>query len=309
MIHARGPKLAGGALFSFQTIVSQCYPFVSLHFYRTSDIENKADVDLLNTVFIILASSWFLCVIAFLRVTNRDFWHTYWSTATGWQFTIDSFNKSDHPETKMLTIFDNHHSFTTSIKDKVITYMHDKWAEWERTQPAWFTPKFIASVGDEFIPGRALQQLNEAAAGGVREKLQPTTISSMKEVVITLTTVDTMTDLYMIYLYKMNGLHGNSNAMIAMITINVALQIILVNGIKKMNVKKRLIENLITILLLRPFVDAWRVHTKNDDGGKDVDAMQFMLLTKAIELATESIPGCVLQCYVLLLNPSLGSSR
>jgi len=118
-----------------------------------------------------------------------------------------------------------------------------------------------------------------------------------------------MTDLYMIYLYKMNGLHGNSNAMIAMITINVALQIILVNGIKKMNVKKRLIENLITILLLRPFVDAWRVHTKNDDGGKDVDAMQFMLLTKAIELATESIPGCVLQCYVLLLNPSLGSSR
>ena len=65
----------------------------------------------------------------------------------------------------MLTIVENHHSFTESIKDEVITYMHANWATWVRTKPAWFTPKFIASVGDEFIPGRALQQLNEAAAG------------------------------------------------------------------------------------------------------------------------------------------------
>ena len=71
MIHARGPKLAGGALFTFQTIVIQCYPFVALHFYKTSDIEDKADVDKLNTLFVILASSWFLCVLAFLRVTKK----------------------------------------------------------------------------------------------------------------------------------------------------------------------------------------------------------------------------------------------
>jgi len=71
----------------------------------------------------------------------------------------------------------------------------------------WFTTGFIAQVPDEFIPGRALQLLNEAAAGGARERLQPTTISSMKEVVITLTTVDTVTDIFMMYLYKKNGLH------------------------------------------------------------------------------------------------------
>ena len=165
MIHARGPKLAGGALFSFQTIVSQCYPFVSLYFYRTSDIEDKADVDMLNTVFINLASSWFLCVLAFLRVTNRDFWHTFWSTATGWQFTVDSYNKSNDPETKMLTIFENHHSFTESIKLEVIAYMHEHWAEWERTKPAWFTPNFIASVDDEFMPQHAVE-----AEGGARRR-------------------------------------------------------------------------------------------------------------------------------------------
>ena len=108
MTHARGPKLAGGALFSFQTIVSQCYPFVALYFYSISDIKNKTDVDMLNTVFIVLASSWFLCVLAFLWVTKKEFWHTFTSTVTGWQFTIDSFHASDDPETKLLTAFDNH---------------------------------------------------------------------------------------------------------------------------------------------------------------------------------------------------------
>ena len=172
MIHARGPKLAGGALFSLTTIVSQCYPFIALSFYRTSDIEDKTDVDMLNTVFVVLASSWFACVFAFLFVTNRDFWHTFTSTVTGWQFTVDSYKKSDDPETKMLTIFENHHSFTESIKDEVIAYMHANWAKWVRTKPAWFTPTFIAAVDDEFMPQHAIE-----AEGGARRGRRRNSVS------------------------------------------------------------------------------------------------------------------------------------
>ena len=162
MLHLRGPKLIGGALFSFQTIVSQCYPFVSLYFFRRSTtIENKTDPDMLNTAFTFLAITWLACAVACLVATKSEFYHTFTSTITGWQFTIDSFRKSDDPETKMLTIFDNHSSFTESIKDEVIAYMRDNWAEWVRTEPTWFTPKFISSVGDEFIPDAHLRQLNE----------------------------------------------------------------------------------------------------------------------------------------------------
>ena len=185
MVHLRGPKLCGGALFSFQTIVSQCYPFVSLYFHRRSSIDDKTDPDMLNSAFTFLAIMWFACAVAFLVVTKSEFYHTFVSTITGWQFTIDSFRKSDNPETKMLTIFDNHSSFTESIKDEVIAYMRDNWEEWVRTEPAWFTPTFISSVGDEFIPDAHLRQLNALAIGGenrprrrssiaesVREKLQ-----------------------------------------------------------------------------------------------------------------------------------------
>jgi len=37
------------------------------------DIEDKTDVDMLNTVFVVLESSWFLFVLAFLRVTKKEF--------------------------------------------------------------------------------------------------------------------------------------------------------------------------------------------------------------------------------------------
>jgi len=205
MVHLRGPKICGGALFSFQTIVSQCYPFVSLYFYRRSSIEDKTDPDMLSSAFTFLAIMWLACAVAFLRVTKSEFYHTFTQTITGWQFTIDSFRRSDDPETKMLTVFDNHSSFTESIKDEVIAYMRDNWAEWERTEPAWFTPKFIASVGDEFIPSRNLQQLNDTAVAegkAEREKQKPTNLSSIKEIVITLSTVELLSDIYVSAKYQ-----------------------------------------------------------------------------------------------------------
>ena len=132
----------------------------------------------------------------------------------------------------------------------------------------------------------------------------------MKEVVITLTTVDTMTDIFMIYLYKENGLHSNANTMIAMISLNTFIQLLIVLAVyKKKGWRALLKEWLITVIFLRPFVDAWRVHNKHKDSETMIDPLAEMVMNKGIELATESIPGCVLQCYVLLLNPSLGSSR
>jgi len=129
----------------------------------------------------------------------------------------------------------------------------------------------------------------------------------MKEVVITLTTVDTVTDVYMIYLYKVNGLHFNANTMIAMISISVVIQLLTIPAqYKKKSWAKKLKEGLITLLFLSPFVDAWRVHNKHDDVDHTIDSKTQTIVNKGIELATESIPGCVFQCYVLLLNPELG---
>ena len=304
----------GGSLFTLLTMYGQVLPFVALSFYSTSTtVENKSNPHEMNIVLIVLACCWGVSVLTFFGLVDRDKWCTFFWTITGAQDTVKTFRSSDNPAIKMNAIFTNHSSFTESIKDEVIAYMHDKWAEWVRTQPAWFTPKFIASVGDEFIPERALRRLSETAieAGNLgRERRKILTLSSMKEVVITLTTVDTMTDVYMIYLYKVNGLHSNANKMVAMISFNTVFQLILVLvTYKKKGWRTVLKEGLVTLLFTRPFVDAWRVHNKHDDSETNLDPLHTMLMNKGIELASESIPGCVLQCYVLLMNPGLGSSR
>ena len=124
----------------------------------------------------------------------------------------------------------------------------------------WFTPGLISQIPDEFIPSRNLQQLNNAAVAEgktEREKLQPTTISSMKEVVITLTTVDTMTDIYMVYLYHENGLHSDANTMIAMIATNTFIQLLIVLAVYNKKSWKTVLNEIIAIivfaLLWRPF--------------------------------------------------------
>jgi len=56
-------------------------------------------------------------------------------------------------------------------------------------------------------------------------------------------------------------------------------------------------------------VDAYRVSTNHEDAEATIDPLSEMMVNKASELATESIPGCVLQLYVWLTNPDeLGTS-
>ena len=67
-------------------------------------------------------------------------------------------------------------------------------------------------------------------------------------------------------------------------------------------------EALISLFFLRPAVDAYRVSTIHEDDGTTIDPLSEMMLNKGTELATESIPGCVLQLYVWLTNPSQAGS-
>ena len=82
-----------------------------------------------------------------------------------------------------------------------------------------------------------------------------------------LSTIDAMTDIYVISTYYKNkDLHVQANAMLAMIIVNMLLQVILVLvQSKQKNWKVKLREVLITLSFLRPAVDAYRVSTNYID--------------------------------------------
>ena len=65
----------------------------------------------------------------------------------------------------------------------------------------------------------------------------------------------------------------------------------------------KLREVIICLLFLRPVVDAYRILTNHGEDDMAVDQLTELIFFKGIELATESIPGCVLQLYVWLTNP------
>jgi len=113
----------------------------------------------------------------------------------------------------------------------------------------------------------------------------------------------------MISLYFSEGLDDSATSMIILLSTNTATQMIAVLSFyQKKSWKRQAQELLITIFFLRPFVDCYRVKANVKDDTMSLDAAAEMFVNKGIELATETIPGCVLQCYVMLMNPSLGGS-
>jgi len=120
-----------------------------------------------------------------------------------------------------------------------------------------------------------------------------------------LSIIDAATDIYVISTYyKSKELVRQANILLVMLLVNIFAQLlqVLANYNKK-SWPVFLKEAMITMLLFRPAVDAYRVSTNLQDEGAIFDELSMMMFTKGIELATESIPGCILQLYVWLLAP------
>ena len=96
-----------------------------------------------------------------------------------------------------------------------------------------------------------------------------------------LSSVDAATDIYVVGTYYSEGLHGQANAMLGMISANLAIQLLIVlaqHQKKRWTVKLK--EALITLLFLRPIIDAFRISTNHDDEEATIDPLAEMLTNK-----------------------------
>ena len=59
---------------------------------------------------------------------------------------------------------------------------------------------------------------------------------------------------------------------------------------------------MICLTFLRPAVDTYRVSTNHEDEEATIESLAEMICNKVIEIATESIPGCVFQLCVWFIN-------
>ena len=96
-----------------------------------------------------------------------------------------------------------------------------------------------------------------------------------------LSTVDAATDIFVISTYYNDGLQGKANAMLAMITSNMVIQLLLVLAqYKKKSWRVKATEMLISLFFLRPAVDAFRVSTNHEDEEANFDPLREMIFNK-----------------------------
>ena len=81
-----------------------------------------------------------------------------------------------------------------------------------------------------------------------------------------LSSVDAATDVYVVATYYSKGFFDKGNYMLAMIVINLCVQLVVVaTQYKNRGWKLKVREVLFTLLFLRPIVDAYRISTNHED--------------------------------------------
>jgi len=118
-----------------------------------------------------------------------------------------------------------------------------------------------------------------------------------------LSLVDAGTDISVLISYYSAGLNTQANILLGMIVANMVVQCNVVLFVyAKKSWQRKLYEVVITLTFLRPPIDAYRVSTNQSDNELTITPLSEMMFNKGAELACESIPGCVLQCWVFLGN-------
>ena len=96
-----------------------------------------------------------------------------------------------------------------------------------------------------------------------------------------LSSVDAATDIYVVETYYSDGLNGQANAMLGMICANLIIQLLIVLGqYQKKSWTAKLKEVFITLLFLRPIVDAYRLCSNDEDRDAAYDHLSEMVGNK-----------------------------
>ena len=104
-----------------------------------------------------------------------------------------------------------------------------------------------------------------------------------------LSTIDAATDIYVVKkYYESEELVGQGNALLAMISGNMLVQLIMVVGnYQRKSWKVKLREAIICLSFLRPAVDAYRVSTSHEDEDISTDTLSEMLMNKGESTAAD----------------------
>ena len=129
-----------------------------------------------------------------------------------------------------------------------------------------------------------------------------------------MSTSDMVSDGVVVADYFRTGRTGFAYALLAMVGTNMLFNLLLTfvqtRGIKKGRARKVAFEVAATLTCTKPGLDAWRVASGAEQlQGAPLSPLMEMEYSKGAEVATESVPGLVLQLVAALTGGAAGRSK
>ena len=163
-------------------IWAQIMPFVALSFHEGG---NKKQ---LQTLLMGSLGLWLVLNGLFFCSIEWSFVWTFFGTKTAPQYAVELFRTSTTDRAKFRACFKNTRRYINGIEEEVRGWLRENYELLVGEE--WFR---VELVPDDLLPKQMLDELNELAISegkSGREKMEATTLSSMKEIIITLSTVD-----------------------------------------------------------------------------------------------------------------------
>ena len=102
-----------------------------------------------------------------MMLMKRKYWKTFWSTATGVEFTEKQFLSAKTDAMKAQVVGHNKMQLRR-IRNSVKEWTLAGWWRWKEEQPVWFTEKWKKNLPDDMLPQEALIDMKKSGGGRSR---------------------------------------------------------------------------------------------------------------------------------------------
>jgi len=165
--HFRHAYELGGLYFSANLLMGHLGVFAATYYYCEIGREGAAISNSLLWITVGGTSCLFFVLFAtFLITINEGYGRTFFSPKTSRDCVVDKFRLYQSPTSRLSMLSASPH-LMIDIRADLKAYIGEKWEEWERERPPFWTAKFIRNIPDDMLPEAKLKKL-EAAGGGSR---------------------------------------------------------------------------------------------------------------------------------------------
>ena len=161
LIQTRHAYDMGGLYWCSNLILAHVSAFVAVYLYTALSTSELINSSFLWTLVAILEGSFLFFFAIFLRTINQSYISTFFTTATGPQYSHARYHLAINDEMRFL-VFDQHPSYYAGIRQELRVWLADNWTRWTVDEkPEWLTPRLLLTIPEDLLPKKTTKETKD----------------------------------------------------------------------------------------------------------------------------------------------------